>query len=78
MNRGAHPTASTFSGLLGPDTVSFLKFSAGLVVTMLGLVAIANVLNHDQDRAKSNILAALALIVLIMILAPPDWRGILK
>jgi hypothetical protein len=78
MNPGAHPTVSTLSGLLGPDAVSFLKLSAGLVVMTFGLIAIASVLNHDQDRAKSNLVAALAVIVLIMILSPPDWRGILK
>ena len=77
MKRAARLAAFWVGGLIFvPYSVSFLEIFAGLLVMTLGLVALYECMNDDLTRARSSLIAALGLIVLIETLAPLDWRAL--
>ncbi len=79
MERAALLAAFALGGLFFvPYSDSFFKFLAGLVVLTLGLATIYAVMNDDVGRARSSLLAAFGLIVLIETLSPLDWRVLIK
>ncbi len=79
MKRAALLAAFGAGGLIFvPYSESFLKMFAGFLVMTLGLVAVCASMNDDLARARSNLIAALGLIVLIETLAPLDWRALLR
>ena len=77
MKRAAGVTALGVCGLIFvPYGVSFVKVFAGFLVVTLGLLAVHASLNDDPAKARSNLMAALGMIVLIEALAPLDWRAL--
>ena len=61
-----------------PYSESFLEAFAGFLVMTLGLLAIYASINDEPARARTNMIAALGLIVLIETLAPFNWRALIK
>ncbi len=78
MNHGAYLNAAGLTALLTPDNELFLKVAAGFSVVILGFIAIVNLLNRDQGKARFNLLTAFGLIVLITIISPLDWLALLS
>lgn len=69
----------------GAGGVFFLPYSessvaafAGLLVLILGFVALHASLNDDLPKAKANLIVAFGLIVLIETFAPLSWAAATK
>jgi hypothetical protein len=79
MERTARLAAFGLGGLLIiPYSETFLKMFAAFLVMTLGLHAIFASMTDDPARARTNLIAALGLIVLIETLAPLDWRALIR
>ncbi len=79
MERAARFTAFALGGLFfAPWSDALFKLLAGLIVLTLGLAAICAVMNDDLGRAKSSLVAAFGLIVMIEVFSPLDWRALIR
>jgi hypothetical protein len=79
MARAARLAAFGAGGVLFlPYSESSLKLFAGFLVLTLGLVALRASLRDDLAKARSNLIVALGLIVLIEAFAPLHWTATIK
>lgn len=79
MERAARLAAFGAGGVLFfPYGEASLMAFAGLLVLVLGLLALYASLNDDLAKAKSDLIVAFGLIVLIETFAPLGWAATVK